>query len=223
MTNTGFTWLHEEKICVKSHEQYFPQHGRSNKMKAGFKHGLILLAGLIFSVAAMANEPVPIEDRDAFEKQLITCITSELKNDCITSLFSAHFSPGVKDQDSVINHANSTFKKVLEKSSVYEVHVINKVIKVGLFDSRTYIIEYSNGIFVGLHVIFTGIKGKWYASYLDVGYSEEFIHRLLGLPPVPDNAGNEISRNLLAKFTVANTLLLADVAPELGNRTARTG
>ncbi|MDR2165471.1 MAG: hypothetical protein LBO79_07615, partial [Zoogloeaceae bacterium] len=41
MTNTGFAWLYEEKICVKSREWHFPQHGRSNKMKAGFKHGLI--------------------------------------------------------------------------------------------------------------------------------------------------------------------------------------
>jgi hypothetical protein len=187
-------------------------------MKTGFKHGLILLVGLVFSIAAMAKEPVPIEDRDVFEKQLITCIMSELENDCIISLFSAHLDPDIEDRDDFIINTNSFFKKELENSSVYEIHVIDKVIKADLFDSRTYIIEYSSRKFLGLHISFTGIEGKWYVSYLDAGDSEEFIRRILGLPPLPDNAGNELSRNPMAKFTVVNTLRV-DIAPELDSET----
>jgi hypothetical protein len=187
-------------------------------MKTGFKHGLILLAGLVSSVAAIANEPIPIEDRNVFEKQLITCIMSELENDCITSLFSAHLDPDDQDRDDFIINVNSLFKEALGNSSVYKVHIINKVMKTDFLDSRTYIIEYSSGKFLGLHIGFTGMEGKWYVSYFDAGDSEEFIRQILGLPPLPDNAGNELSRNPMAKFTVVNTLRV-DIAPELGSGT----
>jgi hypothetical protein len=46
-------------------------------MKFSLKHGLGLLVGLFLSAAALARRPVPIEDRDAFEKKHLACIMFE--------------------------------------------------------------------------------------------------------------------------------------------------
>ncbi|MDR2165468.1 MAG: hypothetical protein LBO79_07600 [Zoogloeaceae bacterium] len=158
-------------------------------MKAGFKRGLILLAGLIFSVAAMANEPIPIEDKDVFEKQLITCITSELENDCIASLFSVHLGPTAKDRDNLINYANSAFKKRVGKIPAHKIHVVSRMTKADLIDERTYIIECSNSDFYGLHINFKCLKGKWYLFRFSFGSSAEFIRRILDFPSTSGNAG----------------------------------
>jgi hypothetical protein len=158
-------------------------------MKAGFKHDLALLAGLVLPVSAMANEPIPIEDRDVFEKQFITCITSELENDCIASLFSAHLGPTAKDRDNLISYANSAFKKRFGKIPAHKIHVVNKMTKADLIDERAYIIERSNSDFYGLHINFKCLKGKWYLSRFSFGSSAEFIYRILDLPSTSGNAG----------------------------------
>ncbi|GHT97636.1 hypothetical protein AGMMS49545_24070 [Betaproteobacteria bacterium] len=121
-------------------------------MQAKFKYVLGVVIGLLFSVAAMASEPVPIEDRDAFEKQLITCISSDLKSNCIASLFSAHFDPAFKDRDNTVSYVNNSVKNDMENCSVYKVHVVNRVLKADLFDNRSYVIECSNVTFFGLYI-----------------------------------------------------------------------
>jgi hypothetical protein len=159
-------------------------------MKAGFKHGLVLLAGLVLPVvAAMANEPIPIEDKDVFEKQLITCITSELENDCIASLLSIYLIPASKNSDLATSYINFFFKENFKKIPVRKIHVVNRVTKADLIDDRRYIIERSDRDFHGLYMNFRRLKGKWYLSHLRTGSWAEFIYRILDLPSTSDNAG----------------------------------
>jgi hypothetical protein len=158
-------------------------------MKAGFKHDLILLAGLVLPVAAMANEPIPIEDKNVFEKQLITCITSELENDCIASLLSTHLDPAVKDRNNAASHMDSLFKKEFKKNPVHKIHIVNRVTKANLIDERAYIIERSDGDIYGLHINFRRLQGKWHLFRWAFYSSAEFIYRILDFPPTSGNTG----------------------------------
>jgi hypothetical protein len=155
-------------------------------MRFSVKHGLSLLAGIFLSATAMASEPVPIEDRDAFEKQYIACIMSGAKNNCYASLVSKHLDPSLKKTDTLIlslEKVNWICQGKTEKlSSVYEVHAIDKIIRGGVVDSRTYLIECSNGDFIGAYMNFRKVNGKWYIFAYSINSSNEFIQKLLKLP-----------------------------------------
>ena len=146
-------------------------------MKAGFKYGLGVVVGLFFSVVAMASEPVPIEDKDAFEKQYIDCLKSGFKDKCFSALFSSHLTLGA-DRVS-LDQADSFYKN---ESLVYEIHVLDKVIRAGVFDSSTYLIERTDAVFAGADVTFMKLKGAWYVYSYSVNTSSEFVLKILNLP-----------------------------------------
>jgi hypothetical protein len=174
-------------------------------MKTGFKRGLILLAGLIFSVAAMANEPVPIEpmpveDRDAFEQEYIACIMSKLGKDCLVSLFSGHF--GNPNGNYRIAEINEGFKKLLDSDSIRVVRIIplEKVTRANYFDSRTYLIEYTNDkvpadrlLVMGAYLVFGRINRFWYVYEFHINNTENFVRRLINLPTIMphDSSGHD--------------------------------
>ncbi|MDR2165466.1 MAG: hypothetical protein LBO79_07590 [Zoogloeaceae bacterium] len=151
-------------------------------MKTGFRHGLILLAGLIFSVAAMANEPVPIEDRDAFEKEYLACLKTGLRNKCFSTLFSSHLDYNFKDLEVLGRIDDLSANQLADCPPVYDVHVVDKILRGGVLDSRTYLIECSDRSFVGVYVNFRKTRNEWYVSAFSVWGSDEFIKKILKLP-----------------------------------------
>jgi hypothetical protein len=161
-------------------------------MNTGFKYGLAFLAGLILSGVAMAGEPVPIEDRDAFEKEYLECFKSGLKDNCFISVFSGHLDQNVKEPEKSLNKANTYYLDVIRISpgsapgSVYKIHPLNKEMRAGIFDSRSYLIERFNGGLLGFYVVFRKLKGNWYVFAYAMDESEDFVLKLINLPALLD-------------------------------------
>jgi hypothetical protein len=133
-------------------------------MKAWLKHGFGLLAGLVFSCAALADEPAPIEDKDAFERQYVGCFESGLKDDCFVSLFvEGTVSRNAIDRDDVRDTIEKVSMDFLSKldSPVYRVLVVGKDLVADIFDNRFYIVETESGKIIGVQVVFKKTKGKW--------------------------------------------------------------
>jgi hypothetical protein len=154
-------------------------------MKAGFTHGLGLLAGVMFSAAAMANEPTPIADRDAFEKEYIACFKTGLKNKCFSTLFSGYLdhSFNIKDaHESLSDIDDLSLNQMADCSPVYNVHTVDKIVRGGVLDSRTYLIECSNRDFVGAYVNFRKTKDEWYVFSYSVWGSGKLAQEILKLP-----------------------------------------
>jgi hypothetical protein len=151
--------------------------------KFSAKHGLSLLVGIFLSAMAMASEPMPIKDKDAFEKQYIECFMSGLKDNCFISTFSGHLSPLVKDgEDTLIKVHNDTYlKNGISDFPILGVHPLDKTVRAEIFDGRTYLIENSKGNIWGLSVVFGRINGKWYLHSLYLSSSEAFIAKLLNM------------------------------------------
>jgi hypothetical protein len=147
-------------------------------MKTWFRHGLSVLAGLTFSVAALAAEPTPIEDRDAFEKQYIDCVEGGLKDKCFSALFLSHLDPITEEGRKSLNQLDGIY----QAGVAYKVHPLDKVMRAGVVDCRTYLIEQPNGDFVGASVTFRKSKGKWYVFAFLIDGSNEFVKKLLKLP-----------------------------------------
>jgi hypothetical protein len=171
----------DAKICVKFASRILIEY-RSNMMKTGFKYGFGLLAGLVFSVAAMASEPTPIADRDAFEKEYIDCIMSGLKGNCIVSIFSAHRDPRIDDADETLDNLSKYYSTRMKP--VYKVHSLDKITRAGIIDSRTYLIEFSDGTLSGAYVVFRKNNGAWYVFRFFIG-GAELAYKLLDLPTMP--------------------------------------
>jgi hypothetical protein len=157
---------------------------RSLWMKTWIKQGLGLLAGLAFSaVAAAASEP--IKDRDAFEKKYIECITSGLKNKCLSALLTGHFIPDAEGHSPFIHQTVAQLQKIEELAdqfgNVYQVRPLDKIIRADTWDSRTYLTEHSNGRFSGAYLCFTRVKGEWYVSSFRINTKKEFLREILKL------------------------------------------
>ncbi|MDR3055027.1 MAG: hypothetical protein LBU53_06440 [Zoogloeaceae bacterium] len=153
-------------------------------MTKGFRFGLGVVAGLLFSVAALAGESVPIEDKDAFEKQYLDCIVSGARDNCLVSIFSNHLDPQFTNQDVIVDRFSRYYQEKMATPSVYKVHLIEKTIKAEVFDNRSYLIERDNGSLVGFYVSFRSIKDKWFVFTFKVSNTEEYVFKLLGMPIV---------------------------------------
>jgi hypothetical protein len=157
------------------------------------EHFMIIL-GLFLASIATANGQVPvgvpIEDKDAFEKQYIECIMSGFKNKCLATLVGRHLPP-------MNNHSPNDLADDLEKAlqrakdspsgllSIYKVHPLDKINKGGVWDIRTYAVEYSNEKYQGAYINFRKIKEKWYVSRVSLGSATtEHLRKLLELPEV---------------------------------------
>jgi hypothetical protein len=145
-----------------------------------------LVAGLLLSGVAIAGESVPIEDRDAFEQQYIECIMSGAKDDCLISIFSGRLAPQFADQDKIVNGLNKYYLEKIASPSAYKVHVIDKIMKAGIFDNRSYLIERDDGSLIGFYVSFRKTKEKWFVFSFRFNSSEDYVLKLLSMPP----AGN---------------------------------
>jgi len=154
-------------------------------MKAG---NFIFATGVLLVTIAAAYAQTPVEDKDAFEKQYIECIMSGLKNKCFSALFSGHFSPEAEDRAPYISQATKSLYMfdgfANQLGSVYQVHLLDKIMRANVLDSRTYLIEHSNNRFSGAYISFIRVKGEWYVISFNISDSDEFVKKLLKLPPV---------------------------------------
>jgi hypothetical protein len=141
-----------------------------------------LVAGLLLSGVAIAGESVPIEDRDAFEQQYIECIMSGAKDNCMVLIFSSLPVPRNKDKGEIVEMLNKYYLKEIAHQPVYKVHVIERVMKAGVFDNRSYLIERDDGSLVGLYVSFRNIKDKWFVFKFTLNLSYGYIFKLLDMP-----------------------------------------
>jgi hypothetical protein len=150
-------------------------------MKVSMKYGFSLLAGIFLSASVMASEP--IEDRDAFEKHYIKCVISGLKDNCLFNLLSKHLTPATKEDDKQILDILRSFGDFYkDKPPAYKVHVVDKIMRAGIVESRTYMIERTDGVFVGSYINFIKIKDGWYINSFGISGADEVIERILQLP-----------------------------------------
>jgi hypothetical protein len=156
-------------------------------MKSSVKQGFCLLAGLFFCTV-LASEPVPIEDRDAFEKEYLECFMSGLKDNCFISIFSEHLDYGFANPDELLRELNSSYLDMQKiHSPIYKIHVLDKIIRADVFDSRTYIVEYFGGTMKGLHVVFRKVKENWYVFAISMKGDRDgaAFYRILNIPGLP--------------------------------------
>lgn len=155
-------------------------------MRFSVKQGFCLLAGLFFCTA-LAGEPVPIEDRDAFEKQYIECLMSGLKDDCLVSVFSGRIDKSVKNSEEAIRQSNTYYRDILQISpgAVYKIHPLDKIVRAGMFDSRTYLIEYDSDGLLLFCIIFIKRKENWYVGAYNMFSEDKEIFDALNLPFSP--------------------------------------
>jgi hypothetical protein len=157
-------------------------------MEFSVKHGLSLLVGIFLSAMTMASEPVPIKDKDAFEKQYIECFMSGLKGNCFISVFSGHLDQTVENPNETLSRTNSFYLDIQKRhSSIYKIHILDKIVRADVFDSRTYIVEHSDETLIGLYVVFVKRKENWYvySIYMKDNDDGELLHRILNLPTLP--------------------------------------
>jgi hypothetical protein len=139
------------------------------------------LAGLACATVALATEPMPIADRDVFEKQYIECIKEGIKNDCIVPLFMNHVTLGSKGVEDTVHKFNSALQQLIKGTNVYGVYVISKTIKAEIYDDRTYLIQWGNGSVTCFRVLFRQILGEWYMANLQLRNDNENIIKILDL------------------------------------------
>jgi hypothetical protein len=135
------------------------------------RHALGFLVWLFFSTVVLAGEsiPVPIKDKDAFEKQYIECVMSSGLGDCFVSLFSRHYDDSVNNPDDVTNRINSYFLMSLADTPAYQVHIVKKDLIADIFDNRSYIVENEVGGILLVQIGFRKFKGEWYVFDFFVG------------------------------------------------------
>ncbi|MDR2261328.1 MAG: glycoside hydrolase family 97 C-terminal domain-containing protein [Azoarcus sp.] len=160
-----------------------------NPMKNLFKRALpslMLAAGLLFPAAALTEEaapPVPVGDRDAFEKRYIACVLSGLQDNCFITVFSGRFFSPPGEGATLIYDA---IKAKMQGANVRKVHTLEKTVKAELVDIRTYLLELSGDAgFIGFYVVFRRKGDEWYVYEFALDRSEDFIRGLLNLPVPP--------------------------------------
>jgi hypothetical protein len=149
-------------------------------MKTLGKWCLGFVMGIAYATVAAAGEP--IKDKDAFEKQYVECIISGFKDRCWSKLLLKHARPHEgNDQDigNVLRKIEAIFG---DQGSIYKVHSIEKAIVADMSDSRTYMVEFSNGKFCGVFLRFIKIKEEWYITDVSVNNDESFLKKILKSP-----------------------------------------
>jgi hypothetical protein len=142
-----------------------------------------MLAGVFFLTGmSVAHAQVAIDDKDAFEKRYIECVMSGLKNKCFSTLAKEHFLPDADKIPKAVEELRTIDDLANSIKEVYKVHHIDKVIRAGTWDARTYAIEHSDGKYSGAYLLFVSVKGKWYVSKCAFNSSGEFLGKLLKLP-----------------------------------------
>ena len=143
-------------------------------MKAG---SFVVAAGLFFATMATANGQTPIKDKDAFEKKYIECIMAGLKNKCFSTLLGGRLVPDGRGRelDKIDEIANQFWP-------VHQVYPLDKTIRAGVWDNRTYLIEHSNNRFSCAYINFVKAKGEWYVDTFGLNSSLESLRKLLKLP-----------------------------------------
>lgn len=137
----------------------------------------VFAVGLFFATMATASGQAPIRDKDAFEKKYIECIMAGLKNKCFSTLLGGHFVPDheIKELHKIDELANMFW-------SVHQVHPLDKTIKAGVWDNRTYLIEHSNNNYSAASINYVKAKGEWYLHSFSFTSSQEHLKKLLNVP-----------------------------------------
>jgi hypothetical protein len=145
---------------------------------AGFWVGLLCATGAL----AASTKPIPIEDRDAFEKQMIECVLAGSLNGCIVPLFVGHATPLSVEPGKGAEQFNIILQKVAKDVGWRKVYNISKTMKAGILDERVYLIEAKNGGLGCFRIVFVKHLGKWYISAYQLSNEDEIILKALGLP-----------------------------------------
>lgn len=144
------------------------------------KHTLTFLLSAAVISGASANEKIP--DTEEFEKQYIQCIESGFKSDCFSKTFSGHFDSYYKNPEKAPSSTVEYFQKWLNGKSVYKVHVASKVLKAGIFDNRSYLIERSDGAISGIFIGLRKVTGDWYVYDIQGGVTDSYVRGILNMP-----------------------------------------
>lgn len=146
------------------------------------EYGLAFLLGTLFSLGASANEK--ISDTNEFEKQYTQCIESSFTSNCFSKIFSDHFDTYYKNPEKAPSSTVDYYKKWLGEKKVYKVHVASRVIKAGIFDNRSYLIERSDGALAAIFIGLRKVKGDWYVYNIEGGVTDSYVRAILDMPKI---------------------------------------
>jgi hypothetical protein len=146
------------------------------------KCALVFALGVLISGSVTAKEIVL--DKDKLEAEYIECIELNFKGGCFSKVFSEYFDRGASESEKVLADTEGFYIRWMSEHSVYKVHAAGKVLRAGVFDNRSYLIERSDGQLSGILIGFRKIKGNWYVYDIQGGNTDSFIRGLLDMPRI---------------------------------------
>ena len=146
------------------------------------KYGAVWAFCAFASMGVSANER--ISDTNGLEKQYVRCMEGGFESGCFAKIFSGHFDKWYKEPEKAPISTEAFYRKWLNGQSVYKVHVIDKVVKAGVFDNRSYLIERADGELSGIFIGLRKIQGDWYVYDIQGGSSDAYVRELLDMPRI---------------------------------------
>lgn len=153
-----------------------------------YKSILIALLGLPFTLTE-ANADIPIKNIDVFEKNYISCIEGNYKNDCFSKAFDSHFTPWTSSETKDTERYRNFLENWARKVEVYKVHKITTSKLGNVAEKRFYVVELTNGSLAAFNVRYRSIKGEWYVFDLQVSNDGKIIEKLFFGDFIPPNYG----------------------------------
>ena len=141
--------------------------------------GFLCLGPLIFAAVCQASEP--IEDKENFESDYVSCIQTSFANGCWSKTLSGHSLPWVDDEGKILHDSESAYMTWLEGKSVYKVHSGIKETKGEIYDNRSYLLEREDGAVAAIWISFRQVKGKWYIYEVMASSDDGFIRTAVGM------------------------------------------
>jgi hypothetical protein len=139
-----------------------------------------LAAALLISFTGIAAAGQPVQNLDALEKDIESCLLKEAKTaKCMESILGSRILPGNDELASVAGQMDQLVVKWLATDTVFAMHPISRKPVGGIYEKRVYVLEDTSGALMLLELAFLKRLGKWYVLKFNVNSKTEALEDLL--------------------------------------------
>ena len=141
----------------------------------------IICTALFCLLSSFAYAAEPIQDLDAFEVKVKSCLLKMTKDSrCFQSILLKQVVPGNEEQLLPSAKQLDEFSlKWLDKHQVFAIHPVATKKTGDIFQTNTYLIEDDTGALMIFTYSVIKRLGKWYVSYFSVNSTDEAVGALL--------------------------------------------
>jgi hypothetical protein len=140
-----------------------------------------LFALLLLVAGGLASAGEPIANLESFEKELKTCLTSDVKKvKCIKTVLAPRTVPADQTFLGGASQLDDMLEKWLAEDSVFAVHIVDRRQWAGIIDKRTYLIEDTTGSLMMFTVTYRNMLGKWYVANCNLSSKPESLEKMMG-------------------------------------------